>query len=138
MMRNSLFVLAAALTVNLTQAQLKWPGCDDLKNTDFKLTTMLTGKTELMSLEVAKDGRVFYTAKGGTVSIYDPALNTHVEIGNVGADFSGYMGLWGIALDPKFPVEPWIYLYYTPKWKTPPAAGVDPLSDFRLSRFFPK
>lgn len=135
MLKNSLYLLTAALSVQLTQAQLKWPGCDDLKNTDFKVTPLITGKAELMELEVAKDGRVFYTAKGGTVNIYDPALNTHVEIANVGADANGYMGLWGIALDPKFPAEPWIYLYYTPKLKTPNPPGVDPFSDFRLSRF---
>ncbi len=135
MLKNSLYLLTAALSVQLTQAQLKWPGCDDLKNTDFKQTTLTTGKKELISLEVAKDGRVFYTAKGGTVSVYDPALNTHVEIGNVNAAAEGYMGLWGLALDPKFPVEPWIYLYYTPTLKTPNPTGVDPFSDFRLSRF---
>ena len=135
MLRRFTCFATLTMAISLTQAQLKWPGCDDLKETDFKITRLETGKTELMSLEVSKDGRVFYTEKHGTVNMYLPKENRHVEIGSLAADFSGYMGLWGIALDPKFPAEPYIYLYYTPKWKVAPVAGEDRLSDFRLSRF---
>ena len=79
-----------------------------------------------MALEVASDGRVFYVEREGALKLYNPntTATTTIEIFHV---FSGLEdGLQGIALDPEFDDNGWMYLFYSP-------AGAQPIQ--RVSRF---
>ncbi len=66
------------------------------------------------NMAVAPDGRIFFTEKNtGRVRIIEegqllPRPFTTFEVYS-----SGEAGLLGVALDPAFPDEPWVYLYYT-------------------------
>lgn len=133
--KNSLVAFAVGFSVSLSVGQLQWAGCDDLKESDFRYVPLNTTGSEFMSFDIAGDGRIYYTEKTGNLHSILPSENKDAVVGSLKVQSSGYIGLWGAALDPKFPAKPWIYLYYTPAWKTPPAAGVDPLPEFRISRF---
>ena len=66
-----------------------------------------------MELAVAGDGRVFYVEKGGRLGLYDPAAGATREVGNLPVVTQGEHGLIGLALDPGFAANGWIYLTYS-------------------------
>ncbi|MBU6402437.1 MAG: PQQ-dependent sugar dehydrogenase, partial [Verrucomicrobia bacterium] len=66
-----------------------------------------------MELAVAQDGRVFYIQRDGTIKLWKPATRTTVVIGQIPV-FTGLEdGLLGLALDPHFLRNGWIYLYHS-------------------------
>jgi len=79
-----------------------------------------------MELAVAPDGAVFFVEREGRLKRYDPAsastsLVAQLEVSTVQED-----GLLGIALDPDFAGNGWLYLFYSP-------AGPDEIQ--HVSRF---
>jgi cytochrome c len=79
---------------------------------------------EPMSLAVMPDGRVLHTARTGEIRIHNPrtGLNTLVvdmREGPRGLYQHDEEGLQGIALDPNFEDNRWVYLYYSPRLNTP-------------------
>ena len=85
----------------------------------FTKTTLHERSGEPVALAVLPDGRVLHTVRGGRVWLH--GLD---GTNSVAADIPVYShdedGLQGIALDPGFSVEPWIYIYYSPQLATPP------------------
>ena len=82
-----------------------------------------------MDVEVAPNGRVFVAEKSGIVKTYTSFADTtptvaadlRTEVHNFSA-----RGLMSIAVDPNFPTQPYIYVYYTLDAKiggTPPLYG---------------
>ena len=82
---------------------------------------------EPMSLAVLPDGRVLHTARTGQVRIHNPrnGLNTLViNMADTAQNPRGLYqhdeeGLQGIAIDPNFEENRWVYLYYSPRLNTP-------------------
>jgi cytochrome c len=74
---------------------------------------------EPVSLAVLPDGRVLHTARTGEVRLHDPETG----LNNIAAQVPVYQhdeeGLQGIALDPKFKQNRWVYLYYSPPGDSP-------------------
>jgi cytochrome c len=66
------------------------------------------------ALDVAPDGRVFYTQYGGQLKIYKPDTRTTVVAGTLPVYVGGEDGLTSLALDPNFATNRWVYLYYSP------------------------
>jgi len=66
------------------------------------------------TLDIAQDGRVFYTQYGGQLKIYKPSTRTTVTAGTLSVYTGGEDGLAGVALDPNFAANSWVYLYYSP------------------------
>ena len=87
--------------------------------TAFQKVTLNDRPGEPMSLAVLPDLRVLHTARTGQVRINDPrtGLNT------IAADVPIYQhdeeGLQGVAIDPDFTRNHWVYLYYSPPGTTP-------------------
>lgn len=71
-----------------------------------------------MELAVAKDGRVFYVERAGTIKVWKPDTQGTVVVGQLNV-FSGLEdGLLGITLDPGFATNNWLYLFYSPAGAT--------------------
>ncbi|MCI2420240.1 PQQ-dependent sugar dehydrogenase [Saccharopolyspora sp. K220] len=81
---------------------------------------------EPMALAVAPDGRVLMTDRRGVVRLFDPVTYNVTEAGRIPVYTGEEDGLQGIALDPNFAQNGWVYTYYSP-------AGPEPKN--RLSRF---
>lgn len=80
----------------------------------FSRTTWVTGLTSATAIAQAPDGRMFVTEQGGALRVVDATgtlLSTAALQLNV--DFDGERGLLGVALDPDFSNNGYIYLYYT-------------------------
>ena len=67
-----------------------------------------------MEMTIASDGRVFIVERSGKVKLFHPdAPGTLTEILDLESDTRCESGLLGIALDPQFDQNHWIYLYHT-------------------------
>lgn len=110
----------------------------------FTKTQLTADLVDPMAIEVAPDGRVFYTTRGGNFSEDpDDVEDETAEVGVINPDTDEttialepdvYVGqedgLQGITFDPEFEDNGWVYLYYSP----PNAVvGDDPYN--LLSRF---
>ncbi|MGA6163587.1 ThuA domain-containing protein [Amycolatopsis magusensis] len=122
------------------------PGTGEPGDADFDQITLAKGEEktgEPIALAVlpnrdvihtSRDGRVWYTTSGATTS-----LAAQVPVYNHDED-----GLQGVAVDPDFADNRWVYLYYAPKLNTPAgdapengtAADFEPFKGYnQLSRF---
>jgi cytochrome c len=82
--------------------------------TRFQKTVLAEELTEPMELELMPDGKILFIERRGAIKLYDPAtglvniackLPVHSELED---------GLMGSALDPHYPENHWLYLYYSP------------------------
>lgn len=72
-----------------------------------------------MSLAVTPDGKVFYVQRTGEVKAYNPADSNVTIIGDISVTTLNEDGLLGIALDPNFENNNWVYLFYSPEGSEP-------------------
>jgi cytochrome c len=66
-----------------------------------------------MELAIANDGRVFYAERAGTVKMWSPDTKETAVIGKIEVFKDLEDGLLGIALDPNFLKNGWIYLNHS-------------------------
>jgi cytochrome c len=92
----------------------------------FTKVALVEKLDEPMELEVLSDGRVIFIERKGKVKMFEPLTGSTKEIGFIDVFFESEDGLLGLAKDPGFDNNKWIYLYYSP---------VGPVSINRLSRF---
>lgn len=89
-----------------------------------------------MELAVANDGRVFFVERAGVLKMWHPSAKKSVEVGKLKVFNELEDGLLGIALDPKFMENNWIYLNHslpeTGKSKDGKKTGVNRISRFTL------
>jgi cytochrome c len=90
-----------------------------------------------MSLDIANDGRVFFTQMGSTMStsgpalvrMHDPEAGQTYDIATLQVLRRNENGLMGIALDPNFDSNNFVYLYYSVP------GPFNEMGTHRLSRF---
>ena len=87
----------------------------------FTKTVLSNDLNEPMELAVAPDGRVFFTERKGNFYVYDPKTKATrlVRAFPVYWETKYGNGLIGLALDPKFEQNHFVYFYYTPISDTP-------------------
>nr|WP_211216447.1 PQQ-dependent sugar dehydrogenase [Actinoplanes globisporus] len=93
----------------------------DIPATDYQQVSLARGSAELgeaMSLAVLPNRSVLHTARNGTVRVTDAAGNTKVAA-NIPVYSHDEEGMQGVAVDPNFATNRWIYLYYSPTLSTP-------------------
>lgn len=94
----------------------------------FEETTVISGLVAPTALRFAPDGRVFIAEKRGTIKVYDSLLDgTSDTLADLSAIVRGQgdHGLLGLAIDPGFPIRPYVYILYTVD-KPPFWLGFDP------------
>lgn len=77
------------------------------------------GVNDPMAVDVAPDGRVFFVERGGRLKAYSPITQSTAVVGVLPVFTGREDGLLGLALDPAFATNGWIYLYYSPDGITP-------------------
>jgi glucose/arabinose dehydrogenase len=118
-------LLAAALLFAATLAVGPMAGLGDaappVNPADFQQITLAKGEPEMgepMSMTVLPDRTVLHTARNGTVRATDAAGNTRV-IGTIPVYSHDEEGLQGIAADPAFVSNRFVFLFYAPPLSTP-------------------
>jgi cytochrome c len=91
---------------------------------------------EPMSLAVLPNGKVLHTSRPGVVRVYEPNTGLNRLVINMADTAQNPKGLYqhdeeglqGIAVDPNFQDNQWVYLYYSPRLNTPvdvPGTGIN-------------
>src|SRR5829696_7432031 len=93
----------------------------------FRRVRLAAGLRAPMQLAVAPSNRIFMFEKAGRILVYDPAGGELREVGQLEVNTTGEHGLLGLALDPSFAANGWVYLAYS--------RTVDGAVELRLSRF---
>ncbi|TLW91182.1 carbohydrate-binding protein [Saccharomonospora piscinae] len=88
--------------------------CSATVDSAFEKVGLDTNTEAPTSLDIAPDGRVFYTEILGRVMMYDPETESTSTALDIPVYSGGEDGLVGISLDPGFAENNWVYLYYSP------------------------
>ncbi|WP_084468860.1 ThuA domain-containing protein [Nocardiopsis trehalosi] len=101
---------------------------------NYEKVPLDTDTYDPMGLSVADDGRVLFAQRQGQVRVFDPDTNLTSTLGTLDVYTGGEDGLTGIALDPDFTENGWVYLYYAPASgdDTDPANMVNRVSRFTV------
>jgi cytochrome c len=93
----------------------------------FEKTTLVKGLDEPTELAVMPNGKVMFVERKGALKVWNPKTNVTKKVGQLDVYNKFEYGLMGVGLDPKFDINNWFYVYYTPT--------TDQHTDNFLSRF---
>jgi cytochrome c len=85
----------------------------------FQKVTLNDHPGEPIGLAVLPDGRVLHTARTGEVRIHNPRTGLNTLAADVPVYQHDEEGVQGVAIDPNFDKNRWVYLYYSPPQNTP-------------------
>ena len=132
MRKARLACLAAALGATLTlpsvAAAQEYPPASR-----FQKVTLNDRPGEPMALGILPDGRVLQSARTGEIRLFNPKTGLNTMAADMRDSSAGLYqhdeeGVQGIALDPNFAQNKWVYVYYSPKLDTPvdvPGTGIN-------------
>ena len=80
----------------------------------FEPTKIAVGLVRPMELDIAPDGRIFLIELAGDIKLINPATGELSVIGTLKVTTEQENGLIGLALDPNFAENHWLYLQYSP------------------------
>src|SRR5437870_5683068 len=79
----------------------------------FEDTPLITGLNYPVAMAYAPDGRLFVAELSGRIVIYKNGQLLPTPFAQINVRTGGEEGLLGMAVDPNFPAQPYIYIYYT-------------------------
>lgn len=92
----------------------------------FSVSVLAEGLAEPGEMAFLPDNRILFTQRRGQLQLLDPETQSIKTVGELEVFSKMEDGLVGLAVDPKFYRNHWVYLYYAPNTHD---------SVFRLSRF---
>lgn len=102
--------------------------CKATLTPSFEKVALDENTSNPMELTIADDGRVFYIDRNGAVRIIKENGSV-LTAGTVPVYTGQEFGLLGIALDPDFATNNWVYLYYSPTG----SESIDRISRYTMS-----
>ncbi|MEU4423498.1 PQQ-dependent sugar dehydrogenase [Actinoplanes sp. NPDC024001] len=100
-------------------AAVAHPGHELPPASDFQKVTLNDFPGEPMALAVLPDRRVLHTARTGQVRIHEPSTGRNVLAATIPVYQHDEEGVQGVAIDPGFRHNKWVYIYYSPPLNTP-------------------
>ncbi|MGO1235410.1 PQQ-dependent sugar dehydrogenase [Microbacterium gubbeenense] len=85
-----------------------------LETSNYERNLITRNVGEPIDMAVMPDGRVLTTARNGDIRLHDPSLGTTEIVNEVDVYVNSEDGLQGIALDPDFENNGWVYFVYAP------------------------
>ena len=82
--------------------------------TRFVKTVLADNLTEPMEFEMLPDGKIILIERRGAIKIFDPSTGLINIVHKLPVHSEEEDGLLGLALDPNYAQNHWIYLYYSP------------------------
>jgi len=82
---------------------------------DCVIETVCEGLDAAITMDVARDGRVFFTEQLGAVRVIQAGKLLAEPFLKIDVDDTWERGVEGVALHPKFPEEPYLYVHYVRK-----------------------
>ncbi len=84
------------------------------EETNFVKDVLIQRLDEPTELEVFKNGKILFGQRKGELILYDQNTKTYRTIAKINVNSSFEDGLIGLAKDPHYEKNHWIYLYYSP------------------------
>jgi glucose/arabinose dehydrogenase len=81
--------------------------------TGFSDSTVASGLASPTSMEIAPDGRIFVAQQGGQLRVIKNGVLLATPFLSLSVNSSGERGLLGLAFDPNFASNRFVYVYYT-------------------------
>src|SRR5713226_2276827 len=81
--------------------------------TGFVETQIASGLSSPTAMALAPDGRIFVCEQGGTLRVLKNGALLPTPFVSISVDSSGERGLLGVAFDPSFATNNFVYVYYT-------------------------
>ncbi len=109
-----MFALLLAWVAALACAQSAQAGT--LPSSDFQETIAFSGLSNPTVVSFAPDGRIFVAEKSGVIKVFDGLGDTTATtVADLSDEVYNFWdrGLLGLAVDPQFPAEPYLYALYT-------------------------
>ena len=94
---------------------------------NYEVVSLDDNTADPMMLDVAADGRVFYIEQFGLVKVINPTTHQTNEVADLDVTTANESGVLGMALDPRFADNGYMYVYYSPAGE-----NVDRLSRFTV------
>ena len=79
----------------------------------FAEVVVASGLTDATAMQFAPDGRLFVCEQGGALRVVKRGELLPAPFVSLTVDASGERGLLGVAFDPNFSVNRFVYVYYT-------------------------
>lgn len=91
-----------------------WITTDDTPPDESRFTKVVLDNdlNEPMELDIAADGRIYFIERNGGLFRFDPKTGQKKKLKDLNVRFMSEDGLLGLALDPNFARNHWLYLYY--------------------------
>ncbi|MBC7893689.1 MAG: PQQ-dependent sugar dehydrogenase [Sphingobacteriaceae bacterium] len=86
---------------------------------NFSQVQVATGITNPTAMAFAPDGRLFICLQTGAIRIFKNGALLGTNFASFAVDASGERGLLGLAFDPNFSSNQYLYIYYTPNTGSP-------------------
>ena len=109
MLRRYAFVLALGLYLAAVPAELFAAGLP----AGFSETLIATGLVNPTAMAIASDGRIFVCQQTGELRVIRDRTLLPTPFLTLGVNSDGERGLLGVAFDPEFAVNQYVYVYYT-------------------------
>ena len=100
--------IALAIFVETACAQVEVPA-------GFAVETVCEGLDGVVTMDVARDGRVFICEQTGAVRVVKDGRLLDEPFVRIAVDDFWERGVIGVALHPRFPAEPFVYVHYVRK-----------------------
>jgi PKD repeat protein/glucose/arabinose dehydrogenase len=107
LVNQNLFIAILVVLFTATKVTSQLP-------TDFQKVDLLTGLSNATTMQFAPDGRIFILDRYGEVLIYKTDTQTSVSAGEIDVFNDNEDGLLGLAFDPNFETNGYLYLYHSP------------------------
>ncbi|MCB0555062.1 MAG: ThuA domain-containing protein [Phaeodactylibacter sp.] len=114
--------LAGGIEYAIGPNQLNYANCRSYlipEESRFVRTILAHQLDEPMELAVLPDGRVLFIERKGLLKMYTPRLEMTTIASYLPVHTEHEDGLLGLALDPDFQHNNWVYLFYSPPGKKP-------------------
>ena len=117
---------SAAALVLLLSGTLPEPVAAATVRSGFTETTIASGLASPTAMAFVPDGRIFICQQGGQLRVVKDGVLLPAPFLTVTVSSAGERGLLGVAVDPSFEINQYVYVYYT---------ATTPTVHNRLSRF---
>lgn len=109
---SSLFLFLAVYV--MTAQNLGAQGADAILGAShFRKVVLSTNLNEPIQLSLALDGRVYFGERGGAVKVWLPSTGETLTIGQLQVFSGPEDGLLGLALDPGYLTNHWLYIFHS-------------------------
>ena len=85
-----------------------------MSDSRFTKNVLANNLYEPTEMEILDGGKVLFAQRRGGLMLYDPATDEVREVARMDVHTEFEDGLMGLALDPNYDENNWIYLYYSP------------------------